>query len=138
MQACLAVGGGRPDLDAASLAAVLAAFYAAVTRDPLLAPSFADLDLPAHLPQIERFWATTVFGARTYDGNVFRPHLTMPGLTPAHFARWVAVLEATVDAAHAGPDAERMKALAHRVAYSMQLRLGLTPVSAAFHAAAPP
>lgn len=106
---------------------MLDAFYAAAAHDPLLAPYFAGLNLAAHLPRIEDFWATTLFHAQRYRGNAFRPHLTMFGLTPAHFARWVVTLEATVDAAHAGPAAEQMKALAHRVAYSMQLRLGLPP-----------
>ena len=53
-----------------------------------------------------------------------------PGLTPEHFAHWLATLEQTVDDAHSGINAERMKALAHRIAWSMQLRLGLTPLAA--------
>ncbi|MGI8548495.1 MAG: hypothetical protein ACR2M1_14410 [Gemmatimonadaceae bacterium] len=55
------------------------------------------------------------------------PHLEMPGLTAEHFARWVATLEAIVDARFAGPTAHQMKELAHRIAYSMQLRLGISP-----------
>ena len=62
-----------------------------------------------------------------YSGNAFKPHLEMPGLTATHFARWVQRLEATVDARVAGPNAERMKSLGHRIAYSMQVRLGITP-----------
>jgi truncated hemoglobin YjbI len=51
----------------------------------------------------------------------------MPGLSPAHFAEWLAVLERTVDSRHAGPAAERMKAMGNRIAFSMQRRLGLQP-----------
>ena len=51
----------------------------------------------------------------------------MVGLTGEHVARWLATLERTVDARFEGPDAERMKALGHRIAYSMQLRLGIAP-----------
>jgi len=51
----------------------------------------------------------------------------MPGLTAEHFTRWLAALERTVDAARAGPNAEHMKAMAHHVGHSMQLRLGLSP-----------
>jgi hemoglobin len=120
-------GEGRPDLTDEGIEAVLVAFYDTVMRDPLLAPYFAVVDMPAHIPRIADFWSTMLFQTRRYSGNAFRPHLEMPGLTAAHFARWVETLEATVDARHAGPAADRMKDLAHRVAYSMQLRLGITP-----------
>ena len=95
--------------------------------DALLAPYFARLDMTAHLPRIVDFWSTLVFHTGRYSGNAFRPHLAMPGLTAAHFARWVATLDATVDARFAGPAAETMKDYAHRIAFSMQLRLGIAP-----------
>lgn len=120
-------GAGRPALRDEDLHALLTDFYARVEREPLLAPYFAPVDMPAHLPRIVDFWSTLLFHTGRYSGNAFRPHLDMPGLTAAHFTRWLAVLEATVDARHAGPEAERMKELGHRVAYAMQLRLRLTP-----------
>lgn len=106
---------------------LLVAFYAVVERDSLLAPYFADLDMLAHMPRIVAFWSTLVFHTGRYSGNAFRPHLEMPGLTAAHFARWVATLERTVDARFVGAHAELMKELAHRIAYSMQMRLGIAP-----------
>jgi hemoglobin len=115
------------DLRDDDLAALLTEFYDAVGRDPLLAPYFTPLDMAAHLPRIADFWSTLLFHSRRYQGNAFRPHLHMPGLTGDHFARWLATLERTVDARHAGPVAEQMKAVGHRIAYSMQLRLGITP-----------
>jgi hemoglobin len=117
----------RPDLRDEALHELLVAFYATVERDDLLAPYFAPVDMSAHMPRIVDFWSTLVFETRRYSGNAFRPHMEMPGLTAAHFARWVATMEATIDARAAGANAERMKALAHRIAYSMQLRLGITP-----------
>lgn len=93
----------------------------------MLAPYFAGLDMPAHMPRIVDFWSTLLFHTGRYSGNAFRPHLEMPGLTAGHFAHWLAALEATVDARFAGEHAERMKALGHRIAYSMQLRLGISP-----------
>lgn len=124
------LGGARPglpDLHEADLEPLLAAFYARVADDAALAPYFAALDMAAHIPRIADFWATVLFHSPRYQGNAFRPHLAMPGFTAEHFARWLAALEATVDARHAGEGAERMKAMAHRIAYSMQLRLGLPP-----------
>lgn len=120
-------GPSLPDLQDADILDVLVAFYATVERDPLLAPYFVSVDMPAHMPRIADFWSTMLFHTGRYSGNAFRPHLEMPGLTPAHFGRWLSTLEATVDALHAGPNAELMKSLAHRVAWSMQVRLGLTP-----------
>jgi hemoglobin len=116
-----------PDLRDEELHALLVAFYEVVGRDALLAPYFAPVDMAAHMPRIVDFWSTMLFHTGRYSGNAFRPHLDMPGLTGAHFARWIAALEATVDARHAGAAAERMKELAHRVAYGMQLRLGIEP-----------
>ena len=117
----------RPDLREEDLEPLLTRFYATVERDELLAPYFASLDMREHIPRIADFWSTIVFHSGRYSGNAFRPHLEMPGLTAEHFVHWLAVLERTVDDSHAGPNAEMMKALGHRVAYSMQLRLGITP-----------
>jgi hemoglobin len=121
---------GTADLRDEDLHPLLVAFYDTVERDELLAPYFAPVDMSAHMPRIVDFWSTLVFDTRRYTGNAFRPHMEMPGLTAAHFARWVATMEATIDARHAGERAERMKALAHRIAYSMQLRLGIEPFAA--------
>ena len=120
----------RPDVAEADLVALLTAFYAAIADDARLAPYFASLDMAAHIPRIADFWSTMLWHTGRYTGSAFRPHLEMPGLDADHFARWVRTLEATVDARHAGPMAEQVKALAHRIAYSMQLRLGVAPFAA--------
>lgn len=109
---------------------LLVAFYDTVGADPLLAPYFAPIDMREHIPRIADFWSTLLFGTRRYTGNAFRPHAMMPGLTGAHFARWLATLEDTIDTRFAGPSAEQMKAFGHRIAYSMQIRLGITPFEA--------
>ena len=102
-------------------------FYAAVADDPLLAPYFASLDMSTHVPRIVAFWSTMLFHTGRYSGSAFRPHLIMPGLGAEHFARGVASLEYTLDTRFAGENVERMKDLAHRIAHSMQLRLGIMP-----------
>ena len=120
----------RPDVDDAALIPLLTAFYAEIERDALLQPYFAPLDMIAHIPRIADFWSTLLFHSGRYQGNAFRPHADMPGLTAEHFRRWVATLERVVDARHAGPAATQMKTLGHRVAYSMQLRLSIVPFAA--------
>ena len=132
--AATAAGSTEPaehDLREEDLHALLTDFYARVERDALLAPYFASVDMAAHMPRIVDFWSTIVFQSQRYTGSAFKPHLEMPGLTAAHFERWVHTLEATVDAHAAGPAADFMKALGHRIAHSMQLRLGITPFESA-------
>jgi hemoglobin len=117
------------DLGDEDLQSLLVTFYDRVAGDPLLAPYFAVVDMREHIPRIATFWSTMLFHTATYTGNAFRPHLEMPGLAAEHFAHWLATLEQTVDDSYSGPHAERMKALAHRIAWSMQLRLGITPLA---------
>ncbi len=117
----------RDDLTEDAIPPLLVDFYDTIAADPLLAPYFAHVDMREHIPRIADFWSTIIFHSGRYTGNAFRPHLAMPGLTGAHFARWVGTLEQTVDARVVGPRAEAMKALGHRIAYSMQVRLGLQP-----------
>jgi len=120
----------RRDLEESDLEPLLHRFYDVLTVDPLLARYFEHVDMEEHIPRIADFWSTLVFDTRRYSGNAFRPHLEMPELTAERFARWVETLEHTVDADFAGPAAERMKSLAHRIAYSMQLRLRIVPFAA--------
>ena len=115
------------DLAEEDLHPLLVAFYETVERDQLLAPYFAPVDMGAHMPRIVDFWATIIFQTNRYSGNAFAPHAKMQGLTGDHFARWLGVLERTVDERFAGPSATRMKEMAHRIAYSMQVRLGIPP-----------
>ena len=126
---------GLPPLRDEDLHPLLVAFYDVMADDPLLAPYFVSLDMTAHMPRIVDFWSTLLFHTHRYSGNAFRPHLEMPGLTGEHFARWVRTLEETVDARHTGETVEQMKALAHRIAYSMQLRLGVEPFAPFRHEA---
>jgi hemoglobin len=118
---------GLRDVEEADLHGLLTAFYETVETEPLLAPYFAVVDMAAHMPRIVDFWSTLLWHTGRYSGNAFRPHLEMAGLTGEHFRRWLVTLERTVDERFAGPSAERLKAMGHRIAYSMQLRLGITP-----------
>ena len=116
-----------PDLGEADLAPLLTEFYSVATVDELVGSYFAGVDMMRHMPRIVDFWSTMLFHTGRYSGSAFLPHTRMPGLTGAHFQRWVAILEATVDARFEGPNARLMKDLARRIAYSMQVRLGIPP-----------
>jgi hemoglobin len=117
----------KRDIQDEDLHSILTRFYRTLEDDTLLAEYFADLDMDVHMPKIVSFWSTILFRTRRYSDNAFAPHLRLEGLTSEHFARWVSTLEATVDGRFAGPVAQLMKESAHRIAYSMQLRLGIIP-----------
>ncbi|MEX2583608.1 MAG: group III truncated hemoglobin [Gemmatimonadota bacterium] len=117
----------REDIRDEDLVEFLRAFYEKLDEDPLLRRYFVDLEMDEHIPRIAAFWSTLVFRTRRYSDNAFAPHERLEGLTSEHFERWVGTLEALLDERYSGPAVERMKTAAHRIAYSMQLRLGISP-----------
>jgi hemoglobin len=120
----------KRDIEDGDLFALLEAFYTRLGEDPLLAPYFTTVIMSDHMPRIVAFWSTILFRTGRYRDNAFAPHQRMPGLTAEHFSRWVAMLESVVDERFRGIVAEQMKATAHRIAYSMQLRLEIVPFAA--------
>ena len=122
----------RRDVADGDLFDLLREFYDELDRDPLVGPYFAVVDMSEHLPRIANFWSTLVFGTRRYSGNAFQPHARLEGLTSEHFGRWLATFEEVIDRHSAGRHAEEMKTAAHRIAYSMQLRMGIAPLSGAW------
>jgi hemoglobin len=123
----------KRDIRDEDLHETLTAFYAIIAVDPLLLRYFENVDMAIHMPRIVAFWSTLLFHTRAYSGNAFRPHLEMPGLSGEHFQFWVDSLQRVVDERFEGPSATLMKEMAHRIAYGMQVRLGISPFEA-FHA----
>ena len=119
----------RPDLcTEVDVRTVVHAFYRDVGADPVIGPFFAGLDWDRHLPRMVAFWSSVVFSTGAYHGRPFDPHARMPGLSRAHFARWIGRFQRTVDAHFAGENADRMKAKAGQIASIFQMKLGLWAV----------
>lgn len=119
-----------PDLASREdLEALIRAFYARAFADPLIGPVFTDvahMDLESHLPTMVDFWDTVLFNTGAYQGNALRLHRRLHQrvpLTAEHFARWLALWEATVRDHHRGPTAERAEREAARIAASLQRHL---------------
>lgn len=119
-----------PDLvDRDDVEVLVRDFYTRAFADPLLGPIFCDvahLDLEAHLPVMCDFWQTVLFRAGLYRRNAFRVHADLHTAAPlrsAHFARWLELWTAAVDASYAGEKAELAKIQAARIAYSISRRL---------------
>lgn len=111
-------------------------FYGDVAQDGLLGPVFNDVaavDWPTHLATLTAFWSRLLFGTPGYRGNPFRAHQTVHRqhpFTSAHFQRWLDLFDETLDADWAGPNVERVRALARDVArvHCRQL-VGPSPLS---------
>jgi hemoglobin len=116
--------GGYDDIET-----VVRAFYGRLLPDPIVGFFFTDIagiDLKTHIPKIAEFWNFQLFGVRNYRGNVYEVHRALHGrarLTEDHFHRWLFLLQQSVDALFAGPNAELMKSRAAMIAQKMAAAL---------------
>ena len=72
------------------------AFYGRIREDPELAPIFETRlkdRWDVHLPRMCDFWSTVLLGTRRFHGNPMAAHMGLPGLTSAHFDRWMELFE---------------------------------------------
>ena len=116
----------RPDITTeADVRLLVDSFYAKVNHDALLGPvfnGFAHVDWPRHLPRMYDFWSGLLLGTARYQGRPFPKHLPLP-IDAAHFQRWLALFEATVNELFAGPKAEEAKVRARSIAALFEHRL---------------
>jgi hemoglobin len=99
-------------------------FYDKVRDDALLGPIFATRidDWTEHLDTMTRFWSSILLGLPLYHGNPAAAHMGLP-VDSAHFARWLALWEATVNELFEGPAADDIVARANRIAVVLARRL---------------
>lgn len=112
-------------LDEAVLERLVRAFYAAAREDPLLGPVFARVgDWEAHVARIAAFWSSVALATGRYSGQPMAAHLPLP-LEPAHFARWLALFEATARAECMPAGAAHLTERARRIARSLEMGLAV-------------
>lgn len=77
--------------------ALVNSFYEVARRDDLLGPVFEEHveDWSVHMPKLYDFWSAVVLRTGRYSGRPIDAHGGL-GLTPAHFARWMALWEDAV------------------------------------------
>ena len=94
---------------------LLRRFYGRAFADDVLAEPFSELrthGLESHLSVMCDFWETVLFRAGLYRGNALVVHRQLNERHPLranHFARWLALWEATVDEMYDGPSASRAR-----------------------------
>lgn len=97
-------------------------FYADVRRDALLGPVFEkalDGRWDAHLQRLVDFWSTVALGTRSFKGDVFGKHMALEGVTPAHFAAWVALWQQHTHRLFAPDVARDLQVAAHGIARNL-------------------
>ena len=94
---------------------LVSAFYDKALDDPLLQPIFlkvANVDLSKHLPILYDFWESALFQVGKYKRDTFNAHWEvhqMHRLEAAHFNRWLALFNETVDDSFEGIKATQAK-----------------------------
>lgn len=98
-------------------------FYGKVKADEVIGYIFNDIaqvNWPEHLPIMYSFWEFLLLGTiDSHRANPMQKHLALHAKHPlkaAHFDRWVALFQNTVDELFAGPKAEDAKFRAYAIA----------------------
>lgn len=112
----------RTGIDEAMIERLVHAFYARVRDDALLGPIFETRirDWGPHLQQMCAFWSSVTLMSGRYHGNPMARHLPLL-VHAAHFDRWLALFEETVQEV-CPPDAQgHFIERARRIAESIEL-----------------
>ena len=128
--------------DPGEVAEMVRRFYSDVAQDDLLGPIFntvARVDWSEHLPKLTDYWCRLLFGLPGYTGNPLRAHQLVHekrAFTDQHFDRWLDLFCETVDLGWTGPNAEKAKAFAVRVARAHGRQLSMAQGGEASHQSA--
>ena len=104
-------------------------FYDKVKQDPEIGPIFMDVakvNWEKHLPVMYDFWENIIFQTGNYTGNPmtahFRIHEKNP-FTKAHFTRWLALFQETLNDSFEGQNTELARQRALSIATVMEIKL---------------
>jgi len=89
----------RDAIDEASIRRMVDDFYTRVRTDPELGPIFAariSNTWPEHLDKMVDFWVTALLHERRYFGHPRAVHARISNLQHAHFDRWLALFDETL------------------------------------------
>ena len=114
----------RTGLDEAVLDRLVRGFYARVREDALLGPVFAArvADWEPHLQRMAAFWSSVALMSGRYHGRPMEKHLPLP-VDREHFARWLALFEATAHEVCSPAGAAHVIERAHRIARSIEMAM---------------
>jgi hemoglobin len=103
------------------------AFYAKVRKDEVLGPIFnaAITDWDDHLDKLAAFWSSVVLMTGRYKGRPMPAHARIPGISDAHFARWLALFGETARDVCPAPAADLFADRASRIAESLKIGIAM-------------
>ena len=115
--------------DEAAIARLVHAFYARARADWLLGPVFETAvdDWSEHLDTLVRFWCSVLLRAGSYRGNPMAAHRPLD-VGDAHFARWLALWDATARDVLTPIQARHVFETAQRIARSLRIGLEIDPL----------
>jgi hemoglobin len=122
-----AAPGADVGVDEAMIRVLVSAFYARVRQDPELGPIFEREvdDWDAHLAKLCDFWSSVLLMTGRFDGRPMAAHARVGSIGPAHFARWLALFEATARAECTPGGAEHLVERARRIARSLEMGMAV-------------
>lgn len=114
----------KPDIsNSEDIKLLINTFYEKVQRDDVIGYIFNDIarvNWSAHLPVMYAFWDFLLLGnADAYRGNPIQKHFDLHAKHPlkaAHFDRWLALFQSTVDELFEGSNADNAKFRAFAIA----------------------
>lgn len=112
------------------VAALVSAFYAKATPDPVIGKFFTEvvqLSWEKHIPLIVEFWSGLLLGQGSYRGNPMEAHQKLnqrAKMEQQHFDRWLQLWTATVNELFEGPKANEAIERAQSIAGFMHYKLG--------------
>ena len=104
-------------------------FYAWVRKDDLLGPVFNakigtdDAQWQPHIAHINDFWSGIFLKTGRFSGNPMAKHTPLPGLTPAHFTRWLELFARAGEQTLPPAKQAHFNNMAKRIAKSLQMGL---------------
>ena len=106
-------------IDRASIRAMVESFYAHVAEDDALGPIFEARvhgDREPHLAKMVSFWSSVLLREGSFVGHPPLVHHAIAELSPAHFERWLAILDRTLDEVFTEQPAHHVKVRARILA----------------------
>ncbi len=104
-------------------------FYEKVKLDETIGPIFTDVahvNWEKHLPVMYDFWENIIFQTGNYTGNPMSAHFKIHEkhpFTKAHFTRWLAIFQETLNDCFEGPNTELARQRALSIATVIEIKL---------------
>jgi hemoglobin len=118
--------GAAVGVDEAMIRDQVHAFYAKVREDPEIGPVFTAriTDWGPHLERMCAFWSSVLLMTGRYHGRPMQMHAAISEITPAHFARWLALFAETARETCPPAAGALFVAKAEMIAESLKLGIG--------------